>query len=289
MAHRILLLGSLASCLLARAAPAEKGVVQHSALWTAEASENGYRCYRVPAITKLKNGEIMVAIEGRRHDCNDHGWVDIVSKKSADGGLSWTEEKVILGESTTGMAEQDWVTVGNANPIPLADGGVLLVGSTKGNKEFFTMRAANDDATAWERPPRQIPLEKYTGWVGSGPSAGLELPSGRLLVCCYASVGEKRSRLGQFVADHYSFALISDDQGQTWRPGAGVYGGHECHIARGRNGSLVMNSRTISFVRQFASSGDEGETWSTPTSEPFPEKIGNHGWVPPFEPRFTLF
>jgi len=38
----------------------------------------GYRCHRVPAIAKLPNNEIIVVAEGRKHDCQDHGYVDMI-------------------------------------------------------------------------------------------------------------------------------------------------------------------------------------------------------------------
>ncbi|WP_232047040.1 sialidase family protein [Sphingobacterium daejeonense] len=49
----------------------------------------GYASYRIPAIIKNKNGELIAFSEGRVDHAGDYGNVDIVYKVSKDNGKTW--------------------------------------------------------------------------------------------------------------------------------------------------------------------------------------------------------
>lgn len=51
--------------------------------------ENGtgdYSCYRIPAILKAPEGSLLAFAEGRTENCGDFGNVDILLRRSEDGG-----------------------------------------------------------------------------------------------------------------------------------------------------------------------------------------------------------
>ena len=50
--------------------------------------QEGYACYRIPAIIYFQNKKLLAFAEGRVDGCNDFGNVDIVMKSSDDGGLN---------------------------------------------------------------------------------------------------------------------------------------------------------------------------------------------------------
>ncbi len=125
--------------------------------------ENGtgaYNCYRIPAVIKSPDGSLLAFAEGRTANCGDFGNVDILIRKSTDGGLSWSTEKVLVdnGELQAG------------NPAPVVDyldpyypqGRLFLFYNTgsvgeqelrlgKGNREVHYI-TSTDNGTSWSSP-----------------------------------------------------------------------------------------------------------------------------------------
>src|SRR6185436_18082449 len=59
------------------------------------AGQGGYHTYRIPAIVVATNGAVLAFCEGRKNGAGDAGDIDIVLKRSADGGASWEALKVV--------------------------------------------------------------------------------------------------------------------------------------------------------------------------------------------------
>ena len=55
-----------------------------------------YACYRIPAIINTSNGTLLAFAEGRKLDCGDFGKVDILLRRSNDGGKNWSPQKIIF-------------------------------------------------------------------------------------------------------------------------------------------------------------------------------------------------
>ena len=51
--------------------------------------KEGHKSYRIPAIIKLPNNELLAFCEGRVHGSGDFGDIDIVMKRSRDHGKTW--------------------------------------------------------------------------------------------------------------------------------------------------------------------------------------------------------
>ena len=235
--------------------------------------KEGYHTYRIPALVRLPepDGNLLLFAEGRRLSSSDHGWNDIVVKRSSDNGQTWGPMEKVYGESTDNKS----VCIGNPAPIGRKDGTVVLV-ACRDNSDVLVIHS-NPLATSWGNATYITPQVKAPAWtwVATGPPQGLELPSGRLLVA----------------ADHIgkggvwgSHAMFSDDGGVSWqissssgaagRPGKNWSGpltnGNECQVAVAPNHSLIMNMRTKTGVRQFSWSLDgKGEEWTAPTTAPF--------------------
>src|SRR5437763_16369987 len=58
--------------------------------------EDGYSCYRIPAIISAPNGELLAFAEARRKECDDFGDIDLVMKTSVNGGKHWSILKVVI-------------------------------------------------------------------------------------------------------------------------------------------------------------------------------------------------
>src|SRR5882762_7217999 len=65
----------------------------------------GYKSFRIPAILRSPNGDLLAFAEGRVKGGNDYGNIDIVMKRSKDGGASWSALSVV--------AENDTLQAGN--------------------------------------------------------------------------------------------------------------------------------------------------------------------------------
>src|SRR6266536_1273301 len=84
------------------------------------AQEQGYSCFRIPAIVKTRSGTLLAFAEGRVLNCGDTADIDVVVKRSTDGGRTWSPlSKVNDGGGDT-----------HGNPVPIVDsvtGRVYLV------------------------------------------------------------------------------------------------------------------------------------------------------------------
>jgi len=69
----------------------------------------GYKNFRIPAIIRLPNKNLLAFCEGRVDDAADFGNVDIVMKKSADNGKTWSALQVIV--------DPDSLQAGNCAPV----------------------------------------------------------------------------------------------------------------------------------------------------------------------------
>ena len=72
---------------------------------------DGYDTFRIPAMVTTGNGTVLAFCEGRVGGSGDSGDIDIVLKRSTDGGESWSDLQVVWddGANTCG------------NPCPVVD------------------------------------------------------------------------------------------------------------------------------------------------------------------------
>lgn len=89
-------------------------------LWQGES--HGYHTYRIPALVVTSKGVLLAFCEGRKDSDKDSGDIDVLMRRSEDGGRSWSEQQVIWddGDNTCG------------NPCPVLDaatGTVRLLGT----------------------------------------------------------------------------------------------------------------------------------------------------------------
>ena len=73
--------------------------------------EAGYSCFRIPAMIASRKGTLLAFAEGRKNDCGDSGDIDLVLRRSNDGGKTWSPIQVAWSDSTN--------TCGN--PVPIED------------------------------------------------------------------------------------------------------------------------------------------------------------------------
>jgi len=160
--------------------------------------------------------------EGRKLSSADHGWNDIVMKRSTDNGHHWSNLSVVLRESTA----TEHVVIGNPAPVlDLASGRIFMIFS-RNNAEVGVLHTDNEGLSWSAVTELTATLMKPNGWtdIFTGLSAGLTLdPQGhgnRLIVCSNHNGPDQNTSTKNH--GRYSSSIYSDDAGATWKAGKNV-------------------------------------------------------------------
>jgi sialidase-1 len=237
-----------------------------------KSGEEGYKCFRIPAIVTTTKGTLLAFAEGRKNNCSDAGDIDLVLKRSFDGGNTWSALQVVWNDSTN--------TCGN--PAPVVDqktGSVILLstwnlgsdhekdiigGVSKDTRRVFVL-SSKDDGETWSQAheiTKDVKKDNWT-WYATGPGRGTQLTKGkykgRLVVSSnHVEAGTKQN---------YVQTIYSDDHGKSWKLG-GITpqdSVNESTVAELSDGRLMLNMRNASAkrTRQVSISSDGGNSWSS--------------------------
>ena len=217
--------------------------------------EDGYACYNIPSVVfHSPTSKLIAFAEGRKYNCSDRGYVDIVYKTSNDNGTNWSVQNHII--QNTNNTTQYVTTYGDTCPVVDSNGDVHLIFMVNNTWVFRTR--SRDAGTTWESATNITSHTKPSSWgafMGTGHAGGTLLPGGRLVVPAYSA--------------ETSFVMISDTLGQTWYHSSMVGGGGEAQVVVLDNSTLLMNMRNndrkaIPNYRYYSTSTDMGLTWSAP-------------------------
>ncbi|KUN05224.1 alpha-sialidase [Streptomyces yokosukanensis] len=198
--------------------------------------QGGYATYRIPAVVTTRHGTVLAFAEGRRNGVDDTGDIDVVLRRSSDGGCTWGPLTVVAaGHGNT-----------RGNPAPVVDprtGAVVLV--TCGNSGSVTetqimrgevtaeqgrrvfVQSSRDDGRHFSRPvdiTAQVKRPDWR-WYATGPGHAVALTrgphAGRLLVPANHSAAPRAgsSDSGRESKYYGGHAFYSDDDGCTWHLG----------------------------------------------------------------------
>lgn len=254
-------LGLLLACLIA--APSVAADLPGVDVFTAGAE--GYHTYRIPALLVARDGSLLAFCEGRKTGRGDHGDVDLVMKRSTDGGQTWGKLELIHE-----VGDTEKITIGNPCPVVDQDTGVIWFPLNRDNDRVLMMSSA-DNGRTWTKP-RDITSdvkEKEWTWYATGPGNGIQLTrgphKGRLVIPCDHRVGVgMKDAKGNWDRAGRSHVIFSDDHGQTWKLGGSTnYGMNECAVVELTDGRLMLNCRSYlgTGSRGVALSKDGGLTW----------------------------
>jgi sialidase-1 len=253
--------------------------------------EGGYDTYRIPATVTTPRGTVLAFAEGRHDGAGDTGNIDVVLRRSTDGGCTWGPLTVVAaGEGDT-----------RGNPAPVVDprtGAVVLVTSYNSgavteaeimrgevtpeeSRRVFVQRSL-DDGRRFSSPrdiTRQVKPANWR-WYATGPGHAIALRkgpyAGRLVVPSNHSVAPPAGSgdTGQEPRYYGAHAIYSDDAGLTWRLGFvddtydGESNANESTAAELPDGRVYFNSRdqhgTSAGNRLDAHSSDGAETLDLP-------------------------
>ncbi|MBZ0258158.1 glycoside hydrolase, partial [bacterium] len=200
--------------------------------------ENGYASYRIPSLLVSKQGSLLAFCEGRKNSSSDHGDIDLVERRSTDGGATWSQQSIVYEE---GGGQN--ITIGNPCPVVDQDTGRIWMTYCRDNDDVFALYS-DDDGVSWSKPVSITSSVKKPGWswYATGPGVGIqkkmEPHKGRLIIPC----DHREAVNGQSVKMSHIF--YSDDGGETWELG-GTVGLHtdECQLVELSNGDLMINMR----------------------------------------------
>ncbi|MFF4602546.1 exo-alpha-sialidase [Streptomyces sp. NPDC001339] len=266
------------------AAPPPTGGFEQQVLFKA-VRERGYFCFRVPAVVKSRRGTLLAFAEGRRHDCGDAGDIDLVLKRSTDGGRTWGPLQVVSpGNGGT-----------HGNPVPIVDrrtGRIVLVETHNDGRADGLgcavpcprtphLQYSDDDGMTWSAPrdlTAGIRPARWNAWYATGPGHGIQLSHGRHAGRLVFGINSESSAGNRVTAAHAAL-VHSDDGGVTWRIGAldtwpVAAGGtfrqkpSEMTLLERSDGSIYVNGReqdgTDLGHRTAAVSRDGGDTFTAP-------------------------
>lgn len=235
------------------------------------AGDDGYKSYRIPAIVKSKKGTLLAFAEGRVNGASDHGNLDIVLKRSVDGGKTWEKLQVVADDGVN--------QCGNPAPVVLASGRVLLLscGSTasegevmagKATREVY-MQYSDNDGKTWSKR-RKITNQASTPdfrWYATGPCNAIQLKEGKYKGRIIVPANHSDS-----TRTYYAHNFYSDDQGKTWKLGTTAgRGSNESSVAEVAPNLVVQNMRMQTDrqgKRGVRTSTDGGATWTETTHDP---------------------
>ena len=213
--------------------------------------ENGYHTYRIPSLLRTKNGQLLAFCEGRRNSRADDGDIDLLLKRSADGGATWSPQQVVYGEDGD-------ITIGNPCPVVDRETGRICMLFCRNNDDVL-VTFSDDEGLTWAEPvdiTSQVKPDDWK-WYATGPGVGIQLASGRLLIPC------DHNRKDGVRGSH---TIYSDDGGKTWSVSESIEPGpDECQVVELRDGRVMLNARMQTEPRGFRAvtvSDDGGETWA---------------------------
>ena len=239
--------------------------------------QEGYACFRIPAIIVAPDSTLLAFAEGRKNGCSDTGDIDLVLKRSSDNGRTWGSLELVWDAGPN--------TAGNPAPVVDAATGVIfllstwnlgtdhepqIIEQTSTDTRRVYVLSSEDHGLSWSTPREITSSVKQPDWTwyATGPGSGTQLTrppfAGRLMVACDHIEAETR--------DYYSHVIYSDDHGATWQLGGSTPQDdvNESEVAELSDGRLLLNMRNYApgeRHRKVAHSSDGGATWSDLASD----------------------
>lgn len=256
----------------------------------------GYKTFRIPAIIKAPNGDLLAFCEGRVNGGSDFGNIQIVLKRSHDNGTTWSALKIV--------ASNDTLQTGNSAPVvdrtdPRFPNGRMFLFYNTGNvsesklRQGFGVRevwykTSVDNGLTWSAPvnitlqvhkphqPQFNPAYNFSeDWRSFANTPGHAMQfagskyKGRIYVAANHSVGTPQKHY----ADGRAFGYYTDDHGKTFKisDDVSIPGGNEVMAVELSNNRLMLNIRNqLGNIRQriIASSNNGGQRWDTAYFDP---------------------
>jgi sialidase-1 len=219
-----------------------------------------------------KKGSLLAFAAARKGKGGDWDPINIVTRRSTDGGKSWAPLHVVV--------EQGDRPCDNAMPITdYVTGDVHLLYQINYARCFYIK--STDDGVTWSNPiDITATLDTFKSaypWVvqAPGPGHGIQMSNGRLVVPFWLSDGgRKESKTGRHShRPSIVVSVYSDDHGRTWKAGDVAVPDNdvsvipnETSVLQLADGRVMFNSRneSMNYRRLITTSKDGATGWSNP-------------------------
>jgi sialidase-1 len=252
---------------------------------------DGYKSFRIPAIIRASNNDLLAFCEGRVNSSGDFGDIDIVMKRSSDNGKTWSNLSKVVN--------YDMFQAGNPAPVvdhtdPAFPNGRIFLFYNTGNNHEGEVRKGNgvrevwyktsiDNGVTWSdavnitmqahRPNYPKVNAAYNfkeDWrsYANTPGHALQITQGtyrgRIFIPANHSSG---APLSNFM-DYHAHAYYTDDHGVTFKltENIQVPGSNESTAAEISNNRVLFNARNQSGTNKFrlvAIGINGGSHWDT--------------------------
>lgn len=248
-----------------------------------ESGTDGYALYRIPGLIVTAKGTVLAYCEARRTGKSDWDTIDIMLRRSTDGGKTFsTRQKIadVPGPHIKNpvalaqkLADPSDVTYNNAVGFADRDGSVHFLFCLEYSRCFYIR--SDDDGQTFSKPVEITgAFEKFRSdydWkvLATGPAHGIQLRTGRLVVPVWLSTGTG----GHAHRPSVTSTIYSDDHGRTWKAGDVAVPNtdewinpNETVIVELADGRAMLNVRSESLKhRRLVTVSPDGATgWSTP-------------------------
>ncbi|MBW8036633.1 MAG: exo-alpha-sialidase [Planctomycetes bacterium] len=278
VARALVILTLFAGTVIAETAPVPPkktpaNIVPSTSTKLFTSGDASYHTYRVPAIATTKNGTILVFCEGRKNSASDTGDIDILLRRSTDGGQTFSPPQIIFDDELNTCGNPCVVVDHQTGNIILLttwnhglDSEAEIVKSESIDTRRVYLTISTDDGQTFSEPNDITDSAKdpIWTWYATGPSNGIQLrlgpKAGRLIIPCDHKLKAPNQQ-------YHSHVIYSDDHGLTWNFSGSTHDGtNECAVIECTDGSLLLNARRGRNVKKTnritATSNDEGLTWS---------------------------
>ncbi len=209
-------------------------------------NESIYHSFRIPSIIKTNNHTLVAFAEGRKHNSDDYGDINVVYKRSFDNGASWTAlgEVAASGNGTWGNP----TAVYDSSPEAGPNGRIWLFMSWNdasitqwsdfnswGDRKVY-VSYSDSHGYQWTTPVDMTSTLLPPGftWDAMGPGNGIRTAYG--------------PHPGRLIIPAKGRNIYSDNHGATWQwdtiPGTT----DESTIVELMDGRLMRNDRPISSI-----------------------------------------
>ncbi|MBS7358638.1 MAG: exo-alpha-sialidase, partial [Bacteroidales bacterium] len=223
-------------------------------------------------VITAKDGSIVAVTDKRKYNQGDLPEdIDIVCRRSTDGGHTWSEPYTIAQGTGYNHGFGDCVLAWTNDDNGLIAGfvgGVGLWNSTPSNPIRSYIARSYDNGQTWTEPEditdfifgSNCVVPEHRTWRASffGSGNGLITSTGRIMF-----VAAIRETTAQSLSN---YAVYSDDNGITWHvSGRASVSGDEAKVTELVDGRILMSIRH-NGKRWYNISNDGGETWQSSTS-----------------------
>ena len=238
------------------------------------AGEAGVTQYRIPVLVTTNSGALLAFCDARVNQRGDApNNIDLVMKRSLDGGRTWGRLKVLANAGEGAAADSCAVVDRHTGTVwvffgyyPVGVGSRNAQPGLYGATVMYWFVKSDDDGETWSKPIDVTAMVKKPEWrAGSpGPGVGIQTRSGRLIIPRYYL-----KRLDY----HGSHVMYSDDHGKSWKIGGEVQAEgatSESQVVELADASLLINMRgQTGNYRKIARSIDGGISWLEVSKDPF--------------------